>query len=139
VPNVRLCFSPFFPSMLTLSRSSSADILTARDPRRNQPLVDYLTTLKIDEESSEAFNVSKKADRRSDFLLFLAALRAHITSFTVVGTAMKALGWHFTPWAPKYIEVSGLFPVEGVRTDSVSRTDVLEQHRPPLPRSSRSR
>ena len=23
----------------------------------------------------------------------------------VVGTAMKSLGWHFSPWAPKYIEM----------------------------------
>ncbi|SCV72468.1 BQ2448_4005 [Microbotryum intermedium] len=60
-------------------------ILTSRDPRRNQPLVDYLTSLTIDAESSEAFNTSKQQD--------------------LVGTAMKALGWHFTPWADKYIEM----------------------------------
>ncbi|BGP22448.1 Proteasome activator BLM10 [Rhodotorula toruloides] len=60
-------------------------ILNARDPRRNQPLVEYITSLKIDEESSEAFGVSKKQD--------------------LVGTAMKALGWHFTPWANGYIEM----------------------------------
>ncbi|GAA5895195.1 proteasome activator BLM10 [Sporobolomyces salmoneus] len=60
-------------------------ILNARDPRRNQPLVDYFTSLSIDKDSSEAFNVAKKQD--------------------LVGTALKALGWHFSPWAPKFIEM----------------------------------
>lgn len=57
-------------------------ILSSRDPRRNQPLVDYLTSLTIDADSSEAFNTSKKQD--------------------LVGVAMKSLGWHFTPWASGY-------------------------------------
>lgn len=43
-------------------------ILSGRDPRRNQPLVDFLTSLKIDEESTEAFNVSKQQDRASPSL-----------------------------------------------------------------------
>ncbi|KAK4703609.1 proteasome activator subunit 4, partial [Phenoliferia sp. Uapishka_3] len=60
-------------------------ILSSRDPRRNQPLVDYLTSLVIDPDSSEAFNTAKRQD--------------------LVGTAMKALGWHFSPWAAKYIEM----------------------------------
>lgn len=60
-------------------------ILTSRDPRRNQPLVNYLTTLVIDPESSAAFSTAKSQD--------------------LVGTAMKALGWHFSPWAPKYIDM----------------------------------
>lgn len=38
-------------------------ILNSRDPRRNQPLVDYLTSLTIDPDSSEAFNTSKQQDR----------------------------------------------------------------------------
>ncbi|KAM0751556.1 hypothetical protein T439DRAFT_300497 [Meredithblackwellia eburnea MCA 4105] len=60
-------------------------ILNSRDPRRNEPLVKYLTSLTIDADSSEAFNTAKRQD--------------------LVGTAMKALGWHFSPWAPKYIEM----------------------------------
>lgn len=60
-------------------------ILNSRDPRRNQPLVDYLTSLVIDPESSEAFNTSKQQD--------------------LVGTAMKSLGWHFSPWSARYIEM----------------------------------
>lgn len=60
-------------------------ILSSRDPRRNQPLVDYLTSLTIDPDSSEAFNTSKQQD--------------------LVGTVMKSLGWHFTPWASDYTKM----------------------------------
>lgn len=60
--------------------------MSSRDPRRNQPLVDYLTSLVIDPEASEAFNTAKQQD--------------------LVGTAMKALGWHFSPQLQlKYIEM----------------------------------
>lgn len=37
-------------------------ILSSRDPRRNQPLVDYLTSLSIDPDSSEAFKTSVQQD-----------------------------------------------------------------------------
>lgn len=39
------------------------DILSSRDPRRNKPLVDYLTSLVIDSEATEAFNTAKRQDR----------------------------------------------------------------------------
>ncbi|BGP18854.1 hypothetical protein JCM10213_003509 [Rhodosporidiobolus nylandii] len=84
-PKLPAIFDSITPETQTSYEMMAEYILNARDPRRNQPLVDYLTSLKVDEESSEAFNVSKQQD--------------------LVGTAMKALGWHFTPWAPKYIEM----------------------------------
>ncbi|GAA5836406.1 hypothetical protein JCM11251_007072, partial [Rhodosporidiobolus azoricus] len=84
-PKLDGIFRGITPETQTAWEMCAEYILNARDPRRNQPLVDYLTSLKIDEESSEAFNVSKQQD--------------------LVGTAMKALGWHFTPWASKYIEM----------------------------------
>ncbi|KAK4046499.1 Proteasome activator BLM10 [Microbotryomycetes sp. JL201] len=64
-------------------------ILVARDPRRNKPLVDYLTSLTIDPESSEAFNTSKEQD--------------------LVGTTIKSLGWWFTPWSKPYIDMYSQF------------------------------
>ncbi|GAA6008845.1 hypothetical protein JCM10207_001745 [Rhodosporidiobolus poonsookiae] len=84
-PKLPGIFDSVSPETQTSWEMCAEYILNARDPRRNQPLVDYITKLKIDEESSEAFNVSKEQD--------------------LVGTAMKALGWHFTPWADKYIEM----------------------------------
>ncbi|KAK4048054.1 Proteasome activator BLM10 [Microbotryomycetes sp. JL221] len=60
-------------------------ILQARDPRRNKPLVDYLTSLTIDTDSSEAFNTSKEQD--------------------LVGMTIKSLGWWFTPWSKPYIDM----------------------------------
>lgn len=70
--------------------------------------MDYFTSLSIDEDSSEAFNVAKKQDRA--FFVFVpysaSSSMTHLReSSTVVGTALKALGWHFSPWAPKFIEV----------------------------------
>jgi proteasome activator subunit 4 len=59
-------------------------VLVNRDPRRNKPLIDYVGTLHLDAESSEAFNQAKN--------LYL------------VGTTMKTLGWHFLPWADKYLD-----------------------------------
>lgn len=47
---------------------SFTDILSSRDPRRNQPLVDYLTSLVIDPEATEAFNTAKRQDRTSNAL-----------------------------------------------------------------------
>ncbi|GJN88228.1 hypothetical protein Rhopal_001193-T1 [Rhodotorula paludigena] len=84
-PKLPGIFEGVTPETQTAWEMCAEYILNARDPRRNQPLVDYLTSLKIDEESSEAFNVSKQQD--------------------LVGTAMKALGWHFSPWASRYIEM----------------------------------
>jgi proteasome activator subunit 4 len=90
------------------------DILTARDPRRNQPLVDYITSLRLDEDSAEAFNESKKQD--------------------LVGTAMKALGWHFSPWAPTYLEMYSAnitHPYQEVRgavADNLRALCELRQH-----------
>lgn len=63
----------------------SADILNMRDPRRNKPLVDFITSMMIDPESSEAFNTAKQQN--------------------LVGTAMKSLGWHFAPWTMRYINM----------------------------------
>ena len=59
-------------------------VLAYRDPRRNQPLVAFATRLHIDHQSSEAFGQAKSA--------------------YLVGTAMKALSWHFLPWASWYLE-----------------------------------
>ncbi|GAA5988215.1 hypothetical protein JCM11641_001615, partial [Rhodosporidiobolus odoratus] len=83
-------------------------ILNARDPRRNQPLIEYITSLSIDDESSEAFNVSKQQD--------------------LVGTAMKALSWRFTPWADSYIEMYSkhiAHPYQEVRTVIADNLRVL--------------
>ncbi|KPV77183.1 uncharacterized protein RHOBADRAFT_25084 [Rhodotorula graminis WP1] len=84
-PKLPSIFSGVTPETQTVWEMCAEYILSGRDPRRNQPLVDYLTSLKIDEESTEAFNVSKQQD--------------------LVGTAMKALGWHFSPWASQYLEM----------------------------------
>ncbi|GAA5854935.1 hypothetical protein JCM8547_004128 [Rhodosporidiobolus lusitaniae] len=84
-PKLPSIFNGISPETQTAWEMCAEYILNARDPRRNQPLVDFLTRIEIDEESPEAFNVSKQQD--------------------LVGTAMKALGWHFTPWASKYIEM----------------------------------
>ncbi|GAA6053733.1 hypothetical protein JCM3770_003189 [Rhodotorula araucariae] len=84
-PKLPGIFAGVTPETQTVWEMCAEYILSARDPRRNQPLVDYLTSLKIDEESSEAFNVSKQQD--------------------LVGTAMKSLGWHFSPWASQYLEM----------------------------------
>ncbi|KAI5481022.1 proteasome activator subunit 4 [Pseudohyphozyma bogoriensis] len=89
-------------------------ILSSRDPRRNQPLVDYLTSLVIDPESSEAFNTAKRQD--------------------LVGTAMKSLGWHFAPWAPKYIEMYSKYldhpfgEVRGAVADNLRHLSELRLH-----------
>lgn len=52
-----------------------SDILNARDPRRNQPLVDYFTSLSIDKDSSEAFNVAKKQDREFPSVYWILSQR----------------------------------------------------------------
>ncbi|GAA6033408.1 hypothetical protein JCM8097_006736 [Rhodosporidiobolus ruineniae] len=84
-PKLPGIFEGMTPETQTAWEMCAEYILNNRDPRRNQPLVDYLTSLKINDESSEAFNESKKQD--------------------LVGTAAKSLGWHFMPWAQEYIEM----------------------------------
>ncbi|GAA5921528.1 hypothetical protein JCM1841_000553 [Sporobolomyces salmonicolor] len=84
-PRLSAIFEGITPETQVAWEMCAEYILNNRDPRRNQPLVDYLTSLSIDQESSEAFNVAKKQD--------------------LVGTALKALGWHFSPWAPRFIEM----------------------------------
>lgn len=57
-------------------------VLGGRDPRRNESLMSFLTSLTIDVESSEAFKEARKG--------------------YLIGSTMKALSWHFTPWVPLF-------------------------------------
>ena len=89
-------------------------ILAQRDPRRNQPLVDYLTNLTLDFDSSEAFNTAKRQD--------------------LVGTAIKSLGWHFAPWSEKYVALYSanlnhpFSEVRGAVSDSLKGLTELRLH-----------
>ncbi|KAH8929547.1 hypothetical protein BT69DRAFT_1292546 [Atractiella rhizophila] len=58
-------------------------VLYKRDPRRNLPLIEYVTSLRIDPDSSHAFSQAK-----AQYL---------------VGSVMKSLSWHFLPWSESYI------------------------------------
>ncbi|GAA5990546.1 hypothetical protein JCM10908_003124 [Rhodotorula pacifica] len=113
-PKLPGIFEGMTPETQTAWEMAAEYILTARDPRRNQPLVDYLTSLRLDEDSAEAFNESKKQD--------------------LVGTAMKALGWHFSPWAPSYLEMYSAniaHPYQEVRgavADNLRALCELRQH-----------
>jgi len=109
-PKLPSIFAGVTPETQTVWEMCAEYILSARDPRRNQPLVDYLTSLKIDEESAEAFNVSKQQDREWAAPCVRVPASSHRTdsssrAHAVVGTAMKSLGWHFSPWASQYLEM----------------------------------
>lgn len=59
------CSSPFLSSLPLELTLLGADILTSRDPRRNAPLIEYITSFEIDPEASEAFNTAKRLDSES--------------------------------------------------------------------------
>ncbi|GAA94209.1 uncharacterized protein L969DRAFT_375946 [Mixia osmundae IAM 14324] len=83
-PLLPIIFARIAPDTQTMWEMFVEYILDGRDPRRNLPLVSYITSLDIDKESYQAFDQAK-----AQFL---------------VGSTMSTLSWHFTPWSAKYLD-----------------------------------
>ncbi|KAM0792923.1 hypothetical protein ACM66B_002682 [Microbotryomycetes sp. NB124-2] len=113
-PKLPLIFEGITPETQVAWEMCAEYILVARDPRRNKPLVDYLTSLTIDPESSEAFNTSKEQD--------------------LVGTTIKSLGWWFTPWSKPFIDMYSQFidhsyqEVRGAVSENLRNLSELRLH-----------
>jgi hypothetical protein len=63
-----MCVHPPPPSSSLALTLPATVMLNSRDPRRNAPLVEYITSLEIDPEASEAFNTAKRLDSESPSL-----------------------------------------------------------------------
>lgn len=72
------------------------------DPRRNESLVSFLTSLSLDVESSEAFKQARKG-----YLLgstMSECRRAPLSIGMVLTPQAESLSWHFTPWLSQFVD-----------------------------------
>ena len=71
------------------------------DPRRNESLMGFLTSLSVDIESSEAFKEARKGylvgSTMSRYFRIILLLQ---TNFWL----LESLSWHFTPWANQFAD-----------------------------------